>query len=143
MTAISATLGGYTFNGSADGNGTTFSLDRIDGWEGPAIRQSFHKKMGNSGAVIGEANLDMRTIVVGGVAKGTSQANAWTSYRSFVSMLEGLVTAPSNFVVAEPGITSATVSVYLTDRPRIEWIGDRIFRYQFTITAPVPTITRV
>jgi hypothetical protein len=127
MAAIQVTCGGITFNGSADGNGTFWKVQSVDGWEGATPRQTFHPKLGASGEVIGEANLGPRAVTLTGNVMATSQANAWTAFNSLVTASDNAVSASTTLTVAESG-GSKSLTVYTHMALKLAWVTDRFFR---------------
>jgi hypothetical protein len=141
MALIRLDVGSLSFNtGTADGNGNRWYYQKLEGWDMPAIRQTWVDRLGAHGQVLAESNMGARTIVVAGVVIGVSPSGIWTAWTAMRTALQNAVTVPVNVVLHAPTGTQTLASCYTSDRLRMELTSGVAFRYQFAVTAGTPTI---
>jgi hypothetical protein len=142
MALIRLDVGSLSFNtGTADGNGNRWYYQTLEGWDMPALRQTWVDRLGAHGQVLGESNMSSRTVTVSGIVIGTSPNGIWTAWNTMRTVFQNAVTTAISLVLYAPTGNQTLSSCYTSDRLRMELTSGVAFRYQFAVTAGTPTIT--
>lgn len=140
MTALVVTLGSdITFNnGVADGNGTLWYLQDIEGWDSPTLRQELLNPVSRHGAYLAQSLFDTRPVILRGIAKTTSEANYWASYNNLLSATSNLLTTKTLQVAENGGGGTKYVNVVRGGAPRIMMTGQYVFEFEIPLLAMDP-----
>lgn len=132
--ATPVTIGGITFNGAADGNGTLWRCKDVEGWGKARRRLELIDRTGGDGAVVGENQRGPRALGLDGWIIATSNTNAWVARNALEAAMDDSSTL--TLVVEEP--TPKQVSVYCADEPTFTWISDKKLSFSVDLIAPDP-----
>lgn len=136
MSGLKITLGDFDFNTDiADSSGSFWYITAMEGWDSPALRQSFGQPTSRHGGVLLESLMDTRALTLTGVCKATSESAFWTAYNGLLGRTNNLV-VPVDLIVYET--VPKKCGVIRGGQVRIDIIGGSAFTFEIPLIAPDP-----
>jgi hypothetical protein len=139
MAAVAVTLGGITFGSDTpDLNSAVWSVEEIEGWDSPDLREELLDLPGQDRQAIGPLYYKARALVLRGACRTPTDASFWAS-RTRLQTATLLTTAAGTLTVAET--TTKKLEVYRAGRLRMRpYKNLRGFVFEVPLTAPDPRI---
>ena len=130
------TLNGLDFNtNTADANGALWYITEMEGWDSPALRQSFGTATSRHGEVLLESMMSSRAVILRGVCKAVSESAFWVAYNDLLGLTNNLV-VNADLVVYET--TAKKIGVIRGGNVKITFVGVGAFTFEIPLTANDP-----